>query len=335
MKKTFLSFFNQPQSLFWPFAIFILLLIFNAAMNPSFFTFVIKDGRVYGSLIDVALRASPLILVALGMTLVIATGGIDLSVGTSAALAGSVAALFLSHGLPFAVALLLALFSGVSVGLLNSFLIVSLGTQPIIASLISMVTGRGLAQLFVEGQIIPLKEPAYLWIGSGYFLGLPVVIWLTLLIFAGVFILVNRTAASLFIEALGSNARASHFIGLDTKLISSAVYVACGLLAAVGGIGLSANIRAVDVNSLGVFLELDAILAVVIGGTFLTGGRFSLVGSALGAIIIQLVTTTINTQGIAIEAMAMVKAAVVIIICLMQSEKMKNIFRRKGLAREA
>ena len=334
MKKWGASFFNQPQSLFWPFAVFILLLIFNAVMNPTFFTFVIKDGRAYGSLIDVALRASPLILVSLGMTLVIATGGIDLSVGTAAALSASVAALCLAHGFPFSVTLIIALLSGVLVGLLNSFLIVGLGTQPIIASLISMVTGRGVAQLLVEGQIVPLQEPAYLWIGSGYFLGLPVVIWLTLIIFLVVFLLVNRSAASLFIEALGSNPRASHFIGLNTKVISSTVYIACGLLAAVGGIGLSANIRAVDVNSLGLFLELDAILAVVIGGTFLTGGRFSLVGSALGAIIIQLVTTTINTQGIAIEAMAMVKAAVVIVICLMQSEKMKNIFRRKGLANE-
>ena len=313
----------------WPVLVLILIFLYNAFVNPAFFNFMVNDGRIFGSIVDVALRASPLILVALGMTLVIATGGIDLSVGTVAALAASVAAFCFAKGFDFYIVLICALASGVAVGLFNSLLIVGMGTQPIVASLVAMVAGRGVAQLLIDGQIIPLKDPSYLFVGTGYLFGTPFVIGLVVVIAVALQTFLKKTSTSMFIEALGSNPEASKFIGLDTRVILTFVYISSGLLAAMAGIALSANIRAVDVNNLGTFLELDAILAVVIGGTRLTGGKFSLFGSIVGALIIQTVTTTINTQGIAIEAMLMVKALVVIIICLLQSETTQRLWMRR------
>lgn len=312
----------------WPALILILLLIYNAFVNPTFFNFVVNDGHVYGSVVDIFLRGAPLILVALGMTLVIAIGGIDLSVGTIAALAAAAAAYSFGLGYNFPTTIAIALLSGVVLGLFNALLIVGMQTQAIVASLVTMVAGRGVAQLLVDGQIVSITNPAYLFIGKGYLAGLPFVITLSVIIVLVLNTLIKKTSASLFIEALGSNALASTFVGLNTKMIKVSVYAFSGLMSAIAGIALSANIRAVDVNNLGVFLELDAILAVVIGGTKLTGGKFSLVGTVLGALVIQTVTTTINTQGIGFETMLMVKASVIIIICLLQSEKVRQFFRR-------
>ncbi len=312
----------------WPLLALVLILAFNFLVNPSFFHVFIQNGQLYGSLVDIALRASPLILVSLGMTLVIATGGIDLSVGAIAALAASVSAFAFNQGLSFGPALLLALLTGVAIGAINSLMIVGMGVQPIIASLVAMVAGRGVAQLLLDGQITPLSNSSYVFIGTGYLAGFPFVISLVLAILVLLHLFMRRTSASLFIEAFGSNARAGSYIGLKTAWIQTSVYLISGLMAALAGIAVSANIKAVDVNNLGLYLELDAILAVVIGGTKLTGGRFSLWGSALGALLIQTVSTTINTQGIGVEAMLMIKASVVIVICLLQSERARNFFNR-------
>jgi galactofuranose transport system permease protein len=318
MKRLFSS------TLIYPVIALVAILAYNAVVNPAFFAFAVKNGQLYGSIVDIALRATPLILTALGMTLVIATGGVDLSVGAVAALAGSSAAWAFAQGSPWPVAVLAVIGAGLTVGIINSVLITALGLQPIIATLIAMVTGRGVAQLLIDGQIAPLSDASYVWIGTGAFLGLPFSIWLSVFALCVLALLLRKTAAGLFVEAVGSNAVASRYIGLSGSRVKWGVYILSGVMAAVAGMVMSANIRAVDGNNLGTYLELDAILAVVIGGTRLTGGRFSLIGSVLGALIIQTVTTTINTQGIAVELMLMVKAAVVIVICLAQSERLQS-----------
>lgn len=305
----------------WPAVALFVLLAFNAIVSPGFFEIVMKNGMVYGSVVDIFFRAAPLIIVALGMTLVIATGGVDLSVGTVAALAAAMAAYTFALGASAGVAIAAALGIGIAVGLFNSFLIVALGVQPIIASLIAMVTGRGFAALLVNGQIVPLENEVYRFFGNGVFAALPFSITMAIIFVLVLHLFLSKTAAGLFVQALGSNPLASKYIGLNTWAVRTFVYVTCAFCAAVAGIILSSNIRAVDVNNLGLFLELDAILAVVIGGTRLTGGRFSLIGSVFGALIIQTVTTTINTQGIAVQSMLMVKAAVVVAICLAQTRK--------------
>lgn len=322
------------STLFWPVATLLAILFYNSLVNPSFFAIEMKNGQLYGSLVDICFRATPLILVALGMTLVIATGGVDLSVGAVAALSASTAALSFSQGLGWESSLALALGMGLAVGSLNALLIAGLGLQPIVASLIAMVAGRGVAQLFVDGQIAPLTDPSYVWIGTGAAFGLPFSLWLALFAIVALGLATRKTSTGLFVEAVGSNATASRFIGLSVARVKWFVYALAGFMAALSGVVMSANIRAVDVNNLGLFLELDAILAVVIGGTRLTGGRFTLMGSALGALIIQTVATTINTQGVAVELMLMVKAAVVIAICLAQSDRLRSRVKRVGVQPE-
>jgi simple sugar transport system permease protein len=324
MKKLF------STALFWPSLALVLLLVFNLILHPSFFKITVQHHQLYGSLIDIAFRSAPLLLVALGMTFVIATRGIDLSVGAIAALAASVSAAVLAQGLPFSIALLLALLAGSCAGLINSFLIVTLRVQPIISSLIAMVVGRGLAQLLVGGQIIPLTNSSFLFLGNSALLGLPFGIWLALFILIAILSLARKTALGLFIEAFGSSPQAAFYAGLSTSALQTFAYVLSGLLAAISGLLMSSNIRAVDANNLGLYLELDAILAVVIGGTRLTGGRFSLFGTVLGALIIQTVSTTINTQGIAVETMLIVKATVVIVICLLQSNSFTSLWKLKS-----
>lgn len=306
--------------LLWPLLVWGFILLLNLIFSPSFFEIEMKNGNVYGTLIDIALRAAPLVLVSIGMTFVIATGGIDLSVGAVAALASSSVALALTSGFDWHLALAFGLIAGLGWGAINAVLIQWLGLQPIVASLIAMVGGRGLAQLLLNGQIVSLVNPVLSYIGSGWLFGFPMAIWIALATLVIMNLLARKTSMGLFIEALGANREASRFIGLNPRKIGATVYLISGLAAAMAGIVMSTNIRAVDVNNLGNYLELDAILAVVIGGTRLNGGRFSLFGTALGALIIQTVTTTINTQGIAVESMLIVKAAVVIGICLIQSD---------------
>ena len=318
-----------PSHLIWPLTALVLLLLFNLLQNPGFFHIVARDGRFFGSLIDIGLRAAPLILSAIGMTLVIATGGVDLSVGAIAALAPAVAVVVLNNGGSFEIAFGAALLAAAAVGIWNGALISLLGLQPIVATLTAMVAGRGIAQLLLDGQIMPLKNSSFAYMGQGALFGFPfafTLILATLFLFST---LIRRTALGLYIEALGSNSEASHAIGLNCNAVKLAVYSASGIFAALAGILIASNIQAVDVNNLGQYLELDAILSVVIGGTLLSGGRFTLLGSVLGALIIQTVATTINTQGVAIESMLIIKAVVVIAICLLQSRKFRTIFAKK------
>lgn len=319
----------RQSNLFWPAIALIALLIFNLVLSPGFFTISENNGHFYGSIIDILMRATPLILASLGMTLVIATGGVDLSVGAVAAMAPAMSVFLFAQGYGVSSAIAGGLATAAIVGLWNGLLVARLGLQPIIATLIAMVAGRGVAQLMVNGQITPINDPTYAFLGTGYLLKLPFSITLAVVTFALLVIFCRKTATGLFIEALGSSAVASRYAGLNTFLTQTMVYVISGLLSGLAGMLVSSNIHAVDVNNLGMYLELDAILAVVIGGTRLTGGRFSLVGSVIGALIIQTVSTTINTQGVAIESMLMVKAIVVIVICLMQSESLRARFQWK------
>jgi galactofuranose transport system permease protein len=324
MKNRILS-----SQLFWPATALILLLVFNLVKNPGFFMIVERNGHFYGSLIDIVFRAAPLILASMGMTLVIATGGVDLSVGAIAALAPAVAMTFLQSNDVFLTALVASLAVAALVGVWNGILISTLGLQPIVATLTAMVAGRGIAQLLLDGQIVSISNESFAVMGHGHFLGVPFSFTLVLLLIIALSLLTRKTALGLYVEALGSNPEASYAVGLNSSAVKIAVYTASGIFAGLAGLLVSSNIRAVDVNNLGQYLELDAILAVVIGGTALSGGRYTLLGSALGALIIQTVSTTINTQGVAVESMLIIKAIVVIGVCLLQAPKFRQKFARK------
>ncbi|GAA2720217.1 ABC transporter permease [Cellulomonas aerilata] len=311
--------------LFWPLVALVALLVANTINTPSFMSVRVQDGHLFGALIDIMRNSAPLLLVALGMTLVIATRGIDLSVGAVVAISGAVALSFIgSSPNPEAlstvlVAVGIALALCFVLGVWNGFLVSVLGIQPIIATLVLMTAGRGIAMLITEGQITTITSPAYRVIGSGFWLGLPVSILIAGGIFALVAVLTRRTALGMLIEAVGINPEASRLAGVQSRSIVWTVYAMTGLFAGIAGLMISSNVMAADANNAGLFIELDAILAVVIGGTSLAGGKFSLGGTLIGAFIIQTLTLTVTILGISPSVTPLFKAIVVIAVVLMQA----------------
>ncbi len=321
------------QKLKWPLAALALVLLYNFLYTKGFFHVEVKDGRLFGSLIDVVNRAAPVMIISLGMTLVIATGGVDLSVGAVMAISGSVAALLIVKGLALPVVLAISLGAAILAGVWNGFLIGYFKVPPIVSTLILMVSGRGIAQLLTNGQHIPFKNAGLEYLGRGYFLGIPFAAVLTLILFLVFLLISKRTAAGLFIEATGDNEVASRYAGVQTRLVQFVVYSACSLCAGIAGLIAAANLAEADPSASGIGLELDAILAVVIGGTALQGGRFFLAGSIVGAILLQTLTTTILTRGVPPQWTQVVKALVIVIVCLLQSETFRrSIFRKPATA---
>ncbi len=304
----------NPQSI----ALVVVLLV-NWALFPGFFDVTWQDGRLFGSLIDVLNRGVPVAILAIGMSAVIATKGVDLSVGAVMAISGAVAATLVVDGYPAYVAVIAALAIGIVCGVWNGVLVAFLEIQPIVATLVLMVAGRGIAQLITAGSIVTFADPVLIYIGTGSFAGLPmpVVIAIVLLILS-VF-LVRSTAVGLFIESVGVNRAAASLAGIRSGLLLVAVYGFSGFCAAVSGLIVAGDIKGADANNAGLWLELDAILAVVIGGTSLLGGRFSIAMSVLGAIIIQAMNTGILVSGFPPEFNLVVKAGVIILIFTMQS----------------
>lgn len=303
---------------------FLAILAINWTVSPQFFDVRLQDGRLFGSLVDVFNRGAPVALLAIGMVLVIATRGIDLSVGAVMAISGAIAAsLADSHALP--VVLGAALGAGLLCGLWNGLLVAVLGIQPIVATLILMVAGRGIAQLITEGRIVTFTSPGLAWFGGGSVMGVPAAVAITFGMLAVTLLLVRGTALGLMIEATGGNAKASALAGIGTRAMTIAVYVWCGLCAALAGIIAAADILGADANNAGLWLELDAILAVVIGGTSLFGGRFSVILAVLGALIIQAMNTGILLSGYPPEFNLVVKAVVVMVVLLMQSPRLAGL----------
>ena len=314
----------------WPLVTLVLLLAVNTAFNVSFLHIEWRDGHLYGSLIDILNRAAPLVLVSLGMTLVIATRGIDISVGATVAIAAALAAWMIGGSVsgnvsrfPMPVAILGALGIALVCGLWNGLLVAKVGMQPIIATLILMVAGRGIAQLITGGQIITIYYAPFFFLGGGYLLGLPFSLFVVAAVFALLYLAVTRTALGLFIQAVGINPTAARVAGIQSRRLIVGAYAFCGLCAGIAGLLISSNVKSADGNNAGQLLELDAILAVTLGGTALTGGRFSLVGSVIGALIIQTLTYAIYSLGVPPEINLVVKAAVVFIVMLLQSPEFR------------
>ncbi len=326
--------------LLWPAITLLLLLAVNGTFNAGFWQLQWRDGHLYGSVIDILNRAAPLVLVALGMTLVIATRGIDISVGAVVAIAAATAALMIggelvvkdgaqAHGsrFPLPVAIVAALVVAALCGLWNGLLVAKVGMQPIIATLILMVAGRGIAQLLTGGQIITVYYEPYFFLGNGFLFGLPFAVFIAAAVWGALHLLMTHTALGLFIQAIGINPAAARVAGLQERVITVSVYVFCGLAAGAAGLVISSNVKSADGNNAGMLMELDAILAVTLGGTALTGGRFSLAGSVLGALIIQTLTSTIYSIGVAPEINMVVKAGVVFVVMLLQSAEFRAALR--------
>ncbi|WHP30872.1 ABC transporter permease [Trabulsiella odontotermitis] len=309
-------------------AALILVLVVDSLVAPHFFQVVLQDGRLFGSPIDILNRAAPVALLAIGMTLVIATGGIDLSVGAVMAIAGATAASMAVAGHSLPVILLATLATGVLAGLWNGILVAILKIQPFVATLILMVAGRGVAQLITAGQIVTFDAPNLAWIGSGKFLLFPTPVIIALVTLIVFWLFTRKTALGMFIEAVGINIRAAKNAGVNTRVVVMLTYVLSGVCAAIAGTIVAADIRGADANNAGLWLELDAILAVVIGGGSLMGGRFNLLLSVVGALIIQGMNTGILLSGFPPELNQVVKAVVVLCVLIVQSPSFISILKR-------
>lgn len=321
---------TQAQ-MFWPLMVFLAILLINGIISGGeFFSIQIVDGHFYGRIIDIFRNGSKLMLLATGMTMVLATGGTDISVGSVMAISGAIACsivdgrIFSNLGGSVAAAVVLAILSGVLCGFWNGFLVSRVKIQPIIATMILMVAGRGIAQLITEGKIVTVNSDAYYYINGGYILGLPVPVFIVAFVVILTMLFVKKTAFGLFVESTGCNPLASSFAGIHVNTIKLAIYTFCGAMAGVAGLIESAGIKGADCNNAGLMIEMDAILAVAIGGTSLTGGRFSIPASLIGALIIQSITTSVLAMGVAPEVTQVVKAVIVIAICLFQSKKVQD-----------
>jgi simple sugar transport system permease protein len=311
----------------------LLMLFIDWLIFPSFFQVHLVDGRLTGSFIDVLIRGTPVALLALGMAGVIATRGIDLSVGATMAIAGAVASTTIAGGGSWQVAVLYALGAGLACGLWNGVLVAIFGIQPIVATLVLMVAGRGIAQLITEGQITTFNDPHFAALAGGTLFGIPAPILIVAVVAILLGLLARSTALGLMIEAIGTNPRASDLVGINRKGITLAVYTLCGLTAALAGIIVTADIRGADANNAGLWLELDAILVVVLGGASLLGGRLSYGLTLIGAITLQALKTGILLAGFPPQMSLILMAVVVSVLLVVQAPATQIWLQRRTRAK--
>lgn len=325
----------RPRN-FWPLVALAALWLFNLLFTPGFAQLGFQGDRLFGTIVDIFQNGAPVMLLAVGMTLVIALGGIDLSVGSVMALSGAVAALLMTrHGVSVPAAVAASLGVALAVGALNGALVALGGIQPIIVTLVMLVMGRGLAQTLTGDQKVSFELPAFELLGNGTVLGLPIPTLIVAAVAVIVWLLLRKTATGLYIEAMGGNPHAARLCGLRVHVIQLLAFMACALCAGLAGLIAAADIKEADVANAGLYLELDAILAVVLGGTSLTGGRANLVGSLIGAIFIQTLTIMLQMRGVITEHTLIIKAVVALAVCFIQTPSFERLMRRVRPAKAA
>lgn len=320
--------------LFMPVVCLLAVLLINVITTPGFFKVSLNNGVLYGYIVDVINRASELVILAVGMTLVTAaSGGQDISVGAVMAVAAAVCCQILTGGevsvtslaAPMVLAVLAALAASALCGAFNGFLVAKLNIQPMVATLILFTAGRGIAQLVTKGQITYVRVDSYKLMGG--YIGkcpIPTPIFMAVIVIVIVYLVLKKTALGLYIESVGINGTASRLVGLNSTMIKFLTYVICGVLAGVAGMVASSRIYSADANNIGLNLEMDAILAVALGGNVLGGGKFSLMGSVIGAYTIQALTTTLYAMNVSADQLPVYKAIVVVVIVTLQSPVFKK-----------
>ncbi|WGT47939.1 ABC transporter permease [Tessaracoccus lacteus] len=326
----------------WGIVAIILLLAVNVAKDASYLSigYNASNGALVGNVIDILRAAAPVMMIALGMCLVVATSGIDLSVGSVMVVAGAASMELLAGAgnTPGAALTALALALGISVvlGLVNGVLVSVVGLQPFISTLVMMLAGRGVAKVITSGQNTAATNDTFRWIANGYVLGLPVVFVFAVLIVVLLGLLVRRSALGLMIEAIGMDPAAARLAGVNRRGMLLAVYAISGLTAGIAGVFATASVMTVDISRTGDQMEMDAILAVVIGGTSLAGGKFNLTGATIGALLIATLDKTVVFLGISSSATPAFKAIVIVVLCLLQSQRVRQLFvRRRTISRPA
>lgn len=334
--------FSLPRPV-WPALGILFLVLVNVAFDlhragaaglfsqGSFLCITSASGVPAGATIDVINYAAKTMILGLGMTLVIAGGGVDLSVGSIMAVCGAVAAALVTRGYPPAAAIAAAIAVGGLCGLWNGALVAFLRLQPFVATLVFMVAGRGLAQMITKGQILTFHSGPLEFIGLGRVVGLPFPFVLALLLFGLTLLTVRRSAVGLLLEAVGGNPEAARLAGVRSRTVLVSTYVFSGLCAGVAGLIAAADIKGADPFHAGANLELAAVFAVVVGGTSLTGGRFSLTGAIVGALLLQTLTTTMYARNVSADVAPLPQAVLILLVCIAASP----VLRDRLLARRA
>jgi galactofuranose transport system permease protein len=286
----------------------VLLVAFNLVFTANFATV----GNLRLQLIQVV----PVAIVALGMALVIGTEGIDLSVGSTMAIAAALLPLYLGYG-PW-VAIPIALLAGGAVGLVNGGLVAFVGVQPIVATLGLLVAGRGIALVFAQGRLTELFDPTLTAIGTDRIAGIPITVLVAAAVAGLVGLVVRRTTFGRRVVAIGGNRGASVLAGLPVRRTLVVVYVVSGLLAALAGILDTARLSAADPSFVGLLIELSAITAVVVGGTPLSGGRVRILGTLAGALLMQLISATLIKHDLPDSTARMIAAAIIVAAVYLQ-----------------
>jgi ribose/xylose/arabinose/galactoside ABC-type transport system permease subunit len=318
---------NHTRTL-WTVAALILILLANRLISANFFTVRMVNGRLIGSPISILDLAAPIVLLSIGMTLVIATKGVDLSVGAVMAICSATAVVLInryeagSNNILYTpgFVILIAIGVGALCGLWNGILVAYFDIQPIVATLILMIAGRGIAQMITEGQSPTFTNETLAFIGRGTIFGLPFPIYMSLAVLLAVYLFVRRTALGMMIESVGINAKASFYAGIKAARIKLFVYILSGMCAALAGLKVAGEVKSADPHKAGEWSELDAILAVVIGGTLIT--------SAIGALIIQSLVTGLYVSKLHPTANLVVKAIVVLAVLLLQSPEFRGFTMR-------
>ena len=274
-------------------------------------------------------QVSTIVIVAVGMTMVIATGGIDLSVGSLMAISGALAPLIFgaktgplaNPALGMICAMVFPVLAASAGGVLNGTLVAKFRIQPIVATLILFIAGRGVAQVLTNGNLQTFSHPGFHWLGLGKVLGIPFQVLLMLAIVMGAAWVMRATLFGRYILATGGNERAARLAGIPVQRVKLAAYVICGALSGVAGLLVIAINSSADANLIGLGIELDAIAAVAVGGTLLSGGRARIYGTLVGALIIQLVRYSLLAHGVPDAAALVVKAAIILIAVYLQKRE--------------
>ncbi len=339
MKKLSFS-LSLNRELILPVFCLLTVLLINLVKTPDFFDISLTNGAYYGFIIDIINRGSELAIISVGMTLAVSvSGGVDISVGAVAALSAAVITNILSGGeaavnelhAPILLAIGAGLFSALLCGIWNGFLVARLKIQPMVATLILYTAGRGIAQLICGGQITYVRVNAYRILGTNFGnnpLPTPIYISIAVMIITGLFL--KFTSFGLYAKTVGINSEAAKLAGLNPGTIKFIAYIVCAMLAGLAGAIYSSRIYSCDANNIGLNVEVDAILAVILGGNQLSGGKFSIAGSVIGAYTIQALTTSLYAFGMPSAHMPVCKALVIAASISLQSPVVKRLLNKHG-----
>ncbi|EHU5197111.1 ribose ABC transporter permease [Vibrio vulnificus] len=293
----------------------LFLIVVVSFLNPNFFT--------VDNILNILRQTSVNAIIAVGMTLVILTAGIDLSVGSVLALCGAFAASLVAMEVPVLIAVPTALLAGATLGAISGIIIAKGKVQAFIATLVTMTLLRGVTMVYTDGRPISTgftdTADAFAWFGTGYALGIPVPVWLMVVVFAAAWYLLNHTRFGRYVYALGGNESATRLSGINVDKVKIGVYAICGLLAALAGIIVTSRLSSAQPTA-GMGYELDAIAAVVLGGTSLMGGKGRIMGTLIGALIIGFLNNALNLLDVSSYYQMIAKAAVILLAVMVDNK---------------